>query len=58
MRNMENRGILSEIVEIVETEDIEEVAQKLSSGNWIAVCATQGEPYLFCLGRIKAQAGQ
>lgn len=55
---MENRGILSEIVEIVETEDIEEVAQKLSSGNWIAVCATQGEPYLFCLGRIKAQAGQ
>jgi hypothetical protein len=55
---MDNRAVLSEIVEIVETKDIKEVAQKLSSGNWIAVCATTEKPYLFCLGRLKAQVGQ
>ncbi len=50
--------ILERIEEIREVTDIKEVAQMLSSGNWIALCATRKEPYCFCLARIKFQDGQ
>ncbi len=55
---MKNKIILSEIKEINETSDIKEVAQMLSSGNWIALCATEEEPYCFCMGRVKYLADQ
>lgn len=48
-----NRAILREIVELVETSDVKEVARLLSSGKWIAVRATEKEPVVFCLGRIR-----
>lgn len=41
------------IKELFETSDIKEVAQMLHSGNWIAICATETEPFNFSLGRIK-----
>lgn len=53
-----NKFILEQIKEIREITDIEEVAQMLSSGNWIALCATRKEPYCFCLARVKGQADQ
>ena len=56
--NQVAREELKYVKEIREVKDIKEVAQKLSSGNWIAVCATTEKPYLFCLGRLKAQVGQ
>lgn len=45
--------ILSSAKEVAETTDAKKVAQMLSSGNWIAVCATDEAPYCFCLVRIK-----
>lgn len=48
--------ILSAVEEIKETHSVKEVAQLLSSGNWVAICATSDEPYCFCLGRVKARA--
>lgn len=50
---MKNKTILSEIIEIKETKNLKEVAQMLSSGAWIALCATKEEPYCFCMGRVK-----
>lgn len=44
--------VLSKVKEVRETQDIREVAQLLSSGKWIAICATPDEPYLFSLGRV------
>lgn len=55
---MNNKFILKQIEEIKEDSDIKEVAQMLSSGNWIALCATNTEPYCFCLGRVKDQVGR
>lgn len=55
---MNNKIILEQIEEIRETRDIQEAAQKLSSGNWIALCATGGNPVTFCLGRVKSQDDQ
>jgi len=44
--------VLSRVKEVRETKDVNEVAQLLSTGEWIAICATSEEPYLFSLGRI------
>lgn len=44
--------VLSKIKEVRESRDIREIAQLLSSGNWIAVCATPEDEPLFSLGRI------
>ena len=55
---MNNKIILEQIEEIRETRDIQEAAQKLSSGNWIALCATAKEPVTFCLGKVKSQDDQ
>lgn len=41
--------------EIKETCDIKEVAQLLHSGEWVAICATDREPYWFSLGKISQQ---
>lgn len=41
------------VVEVKETSDVEEVAQLLSSGNWIAICATTEKPFLFSMGRVR-----
>ena len=49
---MTNQNILKQIIEYKEETDIKEVAQKLSSGDWIAICATLTKPMEFCLGRI------
>lgn len=50
---MDNKStVLSYVTEVQETNDIKKVAQMLSSGNWIAICATTEEPYVFSLGRI------
>lgn len=50
---MENFAILREIVELMETSDVKEVARLLSSGQWIAIRATEEEPIVFCLGKIR-----
>lgn len=44
---------LRHVREIKETTDIKEVAQMLSTGEWIAISATCVEPYRFYLGRIE-----
>ena len=41
------------VTEIQETSDIKTVAQMLSSGDWIAICATEHEPFVFSLGKVK-----
>lgn len=46
---------LAQIDKIRETCDIKEVAQLLNSGDWIAICATDEEPYWFSLGRLRQQ---
>lgn len=43
---------LMQVKRIKETSDIAEVAQMLSTGEWIAICATTDEPYRFVLGRV------
>jgi hypothetical protein len=55
---MDNKFILKQIEEIKEVSDIKEIAQMLSSGNWISICATKKKPYCFCLARIKSQDDQ
>lgn len=50
--NRDRAEILAKVKEVTESSDIAEVAQMLHSGNWIAICATLGEPTVFCLGRI------
>ena len=52
---MNNQIILSQIQEVVETTNLQKAAQMLSSGKWIAICATSEEPFCFCLGKIKCQ---
>lgn len=52
---MKNTKILSQVIEIREVENIEEVAKLLSSGNWIALLATSAEPHVFCLGKISEE---
>lgn len=44
--------VLSFVKEVKETRDVKEVAKLLSSGNWIAICATTDMAPLFSLGRI------
>lgn len=51
-KDLQRYGVLSKIKSVRESTDIKEVAQLLASGNWIAVCATDREPYLFSMGRI------
>ena len=55
---MNNKIILGQVAEIRETSDIQEVAQTLSSGNWFAYCATDGDPVTFCLVRLKSENDQ
>jgi len=56
---MNKSDILASIKELRETSDVKEAAQLLSSGNWIAICATTREPINFSLGRItQAQFSQ
>ncbi len=46
--------ILQFVREIKETDDIKEVAKKLSTGEWIAISATpHADSYLFALGKIE-----
>lgn len=45
--------VLSQIIELIETDDIKEVERLLHSGNWIAICATESEPVVFSLGRVE-----
>lgn len=41
------------IKEIVQTTDMEEVAELLASNKWIAICAAKSnDGYLFALGRV------
>ncbi|MEG1011005.1 MAG: hypothetical protein RSE54_04040 [Ruthenibacterium sp.] len=40
------------ITEVRETSDMKEVAHLLSSGNWIAFCATTESPIVFGLGKV------
>ncbi|GAA6514586.1 hypothetical protein K370107A2_15890 [Merdimmobilis hominis] len=54
---MVDKTVLSQLCEFKEVGDIKEVAQMLHSGNWVAVCATSKEPYIFCLGRLKTYLG-
>lgn len=44
--------VLLLVKELRETSDIKEVAEMLSSGNWIAISATTREPIKFCMGRV------
>lgn len=39
--------------EYKETTEIKEVARLLSTGQWIAISATNQEPYLFSLGKVE-----
>lgn len=41
------------VEKVIETTSIKEVAHLLSSGEWIAICATETEPIIFSLGKIK-----
>lgn len=50
-------NLYRQIVEVRETSNVKEVAQMLHSGNWIAICATETEPFVFSLGRIRQEAG-
>lgn len=43
---------LAQISEVYETSELKEVAQKLSSGDWIAICATTAENPMFVLGKL------
>jgi hypothetical protein len=43
---------LQYVTDVYETRDIKEVAQMLASGDWIAMCATLDEPFLFALGKV------
>lgn len=45
-------GILVKVKQLKETSDIAEAAQLLSTGEWIAICATPEAPYLFSLGKV------
>ena len=53
---MNNKIILSQITEIAEVRSVNKAAQMLSSGEWIAVCATVEAPVTFCLCKVKSQA--
>lgn len=44
--------ILMKVKRLKETSNITEVAQMLSSGDWIAIHATLCDPPVFILGRI------
>lgn len=53
-RNIEINPALQHVTEVRLTADIKELAQLLSSGNWIAICAASCEDgYLFSMGRVK-----
>jgi len=45
------RHVLSHVRRVKETGDMKEVAQLLSTGEWIALSATPGG--YFCLGKIE-----
>lgn len=44
--------ILRKVRCVVETSDVVKIAQMLSTGEWIAICATPGIKPVFSLGRI------
>ena len=50
MNGFSDQRILQYVTEVKETSDIKEVAQLLSTGEWIAICATTVEPSVFVLG--------
>ena len=52
MGGFHNATILSQVKEIRESRDMNEVAQMLSSGKWIAFYATTVDGYHISLGRI------
>lgn len=43
---------LQYVEKIEEISDIKKVAQMLSSGEWIAICATTSEPRTFAMGKV------
>lgn len=47
--------IYASLTDLRETENIDQVAQMLHSGEWIAICATVTKPVVFCLGRISRE---
>ncbi len=50
---MTSRNVaLAQISEVRESFDLKEVAQKLNSGDWIAICATTEEKPKFVLGKL------
>lgn len=51
-KHLDRFALMQSIKEVHETSDIEEVARLLSSGNWIAMCATREKPFRFSLGRL------
>lgn len=50
--NQGKQNVMALVKEVKETQDIKEAAQMLTSGNWIAISATTGEPIVFCMGRV------
>lgn len=51
----QNPLLYQHITELRETADLKEIAQMLHSGEWIAICATEKEPYVFSMGRISRE---
>ena len=45
-------NVLSQVKQLKETTDIEEVAKLLNTGEWIAIFATNINPYTYSLGKI------
>lgn len=44
---------LQYVKEVREEKDIKKIAQMLSTGEWIAICATDLEDPVFTLGKVK-----
>ena len=52
MQGFSDQRILFCVKEVKETSDVKEIAQLLSTGKWIAICANTAEPPTFVLGRL------
>lgn len=50
--NNDQAEILAKVRSVVETDNMAEIAQMLSSGNWIAIHAILCDPPKFILGKI------
>lgn len=55
MAERQNPLFYQHLTELRETADLKEIAQMLHSGEWIAICATEKEPYVFLMGRISRE---